>query len=181
MEILVRGKHFDVSKDVEERAEQKLQHLEHYLPLLNDGMCHVDLAYEKSKEPDHRFIVHVNVSAHGIHLQATGHAEQPELAIDHAAHVLVRQARRQKDRIYSHGRSNEKALPQPRVDTEVTAGVPSRVKRFAMKPMTVVEAMEQIEALGHSFYVFHHVEEESIAVLYRRNAGGYGMILPDLP
>ena len=50
-----------------------------------------------------------------------------------------------------------------------------------MKPMTVGEATEQIEALGHDFYVFHHAEEEKVAVLYRRHAGGYGLILPELP
>lgn len=180
MEILINGKHFDVSERVEDRAQDKLQHLEHFLPLLSDGICHVDLAYEKSKEPERRFIVHINVKAHGVHLQATGHADQPETAIDHAAQVLVRQARRQKDRIYSHGRQNEE-MPPPRVDTEVVSGVPARVKRFDMKPMTVVEAMEQIEALGHNFYVFRHAEEERIAVLYRRNSGGYGLILPEVP
>ena len=183
MEINVRGKHFSVPEDVEERARTKFQHLEHYLPLLKDGTCNVDLSHEKAKEPDRRFIVHVNVSAHGVHLQATGHAEQPEAAIDHAAHVLTRQAQRQKDRLYSHGRhggKETKPAPAPE-EPDISPGRPARVKRFVMKPMTVSEAMEQIEALGHSFYVFHHANEERVAVLYRRHAGGYGLILPELP
>ena len=183
MEIKVRGKHFSVPQHVEERARTKFQHLEHYLPLLKDGTCDVDLSHEKAKEPNRRFTVHVNVSAHGIHLQATGHAEQPEAAIDHAAHVLTRQAQRQKDRLYGHGRQGgqePKLEPAPE-EPDVSPGRPARVKRFVMKPMTVAEAMEQIEALGHSFYVFHHEAEERVAVLYRRNAGGYGLILPELP
>ena len=180
MEINVRGKHFSVPEHVEERAQTKFQHLEHYLPLLQDGTCDVDLSHEKAKEPDRRFTVHVNVSAHGVHLQATGHAEQPEAAIDHAAHVLTRQAQRQKDRIYSHGRRAEGGVT-PAPEPDVSPGRAARVKRFAMKPMTVAEATEQIEALGHSFFVFQHVSEEQIAVLYRRNAGGYGLILPELP
>lgn len=180
MEIKVRGKHFSVPQHVEERARTKFQHLEHYLPLLKDGTCDVDLSHENAKDPNRRYTVHVNVSAHGVHLQATGHAEQPEAAIDHAAHVLTRQAQRQKDRLYSHGRHGvEEVMPAPEVD--VSPGRPARVKRFVMKPMTVAEAMEQIEALGHSFYVFHHANEERVAVLYRRHAGGYGLILPELP
>ena len=180
MEIKVRGKHFNVPEHVEERAQTKFRHLEHYLPLLKDGTCDVDLSQENAKDPNRRFTVHVNVSAHGVHLQATGHAEQPEAAIDHAAHVLARQAQRQKDRLYSHGRrGGAEAKPPSQVD--VSPGRPARVKRFVMKPMTVAEAMEQIEALGHSFYVFHHEAEERVAVLYRRHAGGYGLILPELP
>lgn len=180
MEVTVRGKHFHVPASVEERARTKLSRLNHYLPLLDDGTCEVDVAHEKAKEPDRRFNVHVNVSAHGVHLHATGHADDPEAAIDHAVQVLTRQAKRKKGRLYSRGRQGQG------VDIEDDAsGQPhpalARVKRYAMKPMTIAEAMEQLEALGHDFYVFHHLEEEKVAVLYRRHAGDYGMILPEVP
>ncbi len=69
MDITIRGKHFDVPQRVQERARDKFSRLQHYLPLLNDGVCEVDLAHEKAKEPDRRFVVHVNVSAHGVHLR----------------------------------------------------------------------------------------------------------------
>jgi len=177
MEIIVRGKHFTVSPELEDRAQNKLGHLERYLPLLSDATCDVDLAHEKAKNPERRFVAHVNVSAHGLHLHATGHAEQPEAAIDHAAQVLARQARRQKTRLY-HGRQ-DRPREQPRVDTGLQPDVPARTKRFGIKPMSVAEATEQIEALGHSFYIFEHVDEERVAVLYRRHAGGYGLIIPD--
>ena len=180
MEVLVRGQHYHVPKNVEERAREKLSRLDHYLPLLSDGICEVELLHENAKEPDRRFVVHVNMSAHGVHLHATGHAESPEAAIDHAAHVLTRQAQRKKDRLYNRGRQRQ-ADATPEVAAEITVRSPARVKRFVMKPMTVAEATEQIEALGHDFYVFHHAGEEKVAVLYRRHAGGYGLILPELP
>jgi putative sigma-54 modulation protein len=181
MEVLVRGQHYHVTGEVEERAREKLSRLDHYLPLLRDGTCEVDLLHEKAKEPDRRFVVHVNMSAHGVHLHATGHAESPEAAIDHAAHVLTRQAQRKKDRLYSHNRQRRPDPAPEVVPDEVVVRLPARIKRFAMKPMDVAEAMEQIEALGHDFYVFHHADEDSVAVLYRRHAGGYGLILPELP
>ncbi|MCH7698796.1 MAG: sigma 54 modulation/S30EA ribosomal C-terminal domain-containing protein [Chloroflexi bacterium] len=99
--------------------------------------------------------------------------------MDHAVHVLTRQAERKKARLYSHGR-NQRREGAPEQSGEPRRS-PERVKRFVMKPMTVGEATEQIEALGHDFYVFHHAEEEKVAVLYRRHAGGYGLILPELP
>lgn len=180
MEVIVRGQHFHVPKDVEERAREKLSRVGHYLPLLSDGTCEVDLLHAKAKEPDRQFVVHVNMSAHGVHLHATGHAETPEAAIDHAAHVLTRQAQRKKDRLYGHGRQR-KAEPAPEAVAGASVRLPARVKRFTMKPMNIAEATEQIEALGHDFFVFHHAEEDRVAVLYRRHAGGYGLILPELP
>lgn len=179
MEITVRGKHFHVPAHVEERARSKLSRLNHYLPLLDEGTCEVDFSHEQAREPSKRYYVHVNVSAHGVHLQATGHAEEPEAAMDHAVHVLTRQAERKKARLYSHGR-NQRQEGAPEQSGEPRRS-PERVKRFVMKPMTVGEATEQLEALGHDFYVFHHAEEEKVAVLYRRHAGGYGLILPELP
>ncbi len=180
MDVTVRGKHFHVPSHVEEHAQEKLSRLDRYLPLLSDGTCEVDLLHEKAKEPDRRFVVHVNMSAHGVHLHATGHAESPEAAIDHAAHVLTRQAQRKKDRLYGRGRQGHvEAAPEVAAETAVRS--PARVKRFSMKPMSVAEAAEQIEALGHDFYVFQHAEEDRVAVLYRRHAGGYGLILPELP
>jgi putative sigma-54 modulation protein len=42
------------------------------------------------------------------------------------------------------------------------------------------EAIEQMELLGHDFYVFYNVEEEGINVLYRRRDGDYGLLEPTL-
>ncbi len=115
MDITIRGKHFDVPERVQERARDKFSRLQHYLPLLNEGVCEVDLAHEKAKEPDRRFVVHVNVSGHGVHLRVEAHATDPEMAIDHAARVLNRQAQRHKDRLYRRGRGRapKGALPAP--------------------------------------------------------------------
>lgn len=183
MDIIVRGMHLDVTEAIEERAREKLARLEHYLPLLKDGTCEVDLTHEKAKEPDRRFIAHVTVSAHGVHLQAQEHAGHVEAAVDQVAHVLTRQARREKDRLYGRGRARESkdAIAEPpEPDSEEPSRV-GKVKRFAVKPMTVAEAQEQIEALGHTFFVFHDADEDQVAVLYRRHAGDYGLIVPELP
>ena len=52
-----------------------------------------------------------------------------------------------------------------------------RTKRFTVKPMSVEEAILQMNLLGHSFFVFRNTDfGDAICVVYRRNNGGYGII-----
>jgi len=55
-----------------------------------------------------------------------------------------------------------------------------RVKQFSVEPMYPEEAIEQMELLGHSFYVFYNAGEERLNVLYRRSDGNYGLLQPEL-
>ena len=51
-----------------------------------------------------------------------------------------------------------------------------RTKKFPIKPMTVDEAILQMDLLGHSFYAFKDEDGGAFAVVYKRNDGGYGLI-----
>ena len=51
-----------------------------------------------------------------------------------------------------------------------------RTKRFAVQPMSVEEAILQMNLLGHSFFVFRNTESDSVDVVYKRNDEGYGLI-----
>jgi putative sigma-54 modulation protein len=53
-----------------------------------------------------------------------------------------------------------------------------RTKEFQFKPMFSDEAVEQMELLGHDFFVFRDAENSQINVLYRREDGNYGLIVP---
>ncbi|MCK4832654.1 MAG: sigma 54 modulation/S30EA ribosomal C-terminal domain-containing protein, partial [Anaerolineales bacterium] len=55
-----------------------------------------------------------------------------------------------------------------------------RVKRFSVVPMMQEEAIEQMELLGHDFFVFFSLEENGINVLYSRSDKGYGLLIPEL-
>jgi putative sigma-54 modulation protein len=55
-----------------------------------------------------------------------------------------------------------------------------KVKRFALKPMDVEEAVMQMELLGHDFFVFSNAETDQVNVVYKRRDGNYGLIEPDL-
>lgn len=55
-----------------------------------------------------------------------------------------------------------------------------RRKVIEVAPMTEEEAIEQMELLGHSFFVFYHAERQRINVLYKRSNGGYGVLDPKI-
>ena len=54
-----------------------------------------------------------------------------------------------------------------------------RTKHFAVKPMSVDEAILQMNLLGHQFFMFRNTENEEINVVYRRKDGNYGLLEPD--
>lgn len=55
-----------------------------------------------------------------------------------------------------------------------------KTKNFKLTPMTVKEAEEEMDMLGHSFYVFLEAKTHSVQVLYRRNDGDIGLIEPQI-
>jgi len=53
-----------------------------------------------------------------------------------------------------------------------------RTKYFAMPPMSIEAALEQLQLVGHDFYMFRNAQTGEINVIYERNHGGYGVIQP---
>ena len=54
-----------------------------------------------------------------------------------------------------------------------------KVKRFALRPLAVEDAVVQMELLGHAFFVFRNARTEDVNVIYRRRDGAYGLIEPE--
>ena len=54
-----------------------------------------------------------------------------------------------------------------------------RTKKFYFKPMSVEEAILQMNLLEHEFYVFTNQDTDKVNVVYKRKKGGYGLIVPD--
>jgi putative sigma-54 modulation protein len=68
--------------------------------------------------------------------------------------------------------------PELEPDEENGVGDLVRTKRFGVKPMDVEEAIEQMELLGHDFFLFHYADEDIPSVVYRRRDGAYGLLIP---
>ena len=103
-------------------------------------------------------------------------------ALDKGIDILERQMKKLRTRL---GRDLRK---KPTVAEEAPAEAPEieavdeaeekviRIKRYAAKPMTVEDAILEMDLLGHSFYMFNNQESGNIATVYRRKDGGCGLI-----
>ena len=80
-------------------------------------------------------------------------------------------------------RSTDVATEEPSAETEeatIPSGKVVRVKRFSMKPLTVEEAVTQMELLGHDFFFLFNGTTGQYNVLYQRRDGDYTVIEPEL-
>lgn len=179
MELQISGKNIQLMPQVCSYAERKLGKLNRYLP--NIIMSSVEISEEKTKSPQQRFVVQVTVDTGNTLLRGEERGDDLFTAIDKVAKVVSRRIKQYKEKLYEKGRGNSLArselseavetLPAPRV---------VKVKRFAVKPMSMSEAVEQMELLGHDFFLFLNSETEELNLLYRRQDGNYGLIEPEL-
>jgi putative sigma-54 modulation protein len=188
MDIIFRGQHVTVPEDFRSYANDHLSKITRYLPSADHAI--VDLRRE-AKGEDGRYVVQVTVSANGRYLRAEERHFDLTVAIDACADVLSRQVVRLKERklLRSERRVNKDELvasgeeveeePNLPPDAELIEGRVVRMKQFSMKPMTEAEAIEQMEMLGHNFFLFQDTDRDTLALLYRRRDGDYGMILPE--
>ena len=191
MEIVVRGRNVSVSERVEEYVEKKIGKLERYLPIIDEAR--MELSQEETRSAQHRMIAQLTVRSRGKVLRAEERDQDMFSAIDLVAEKMQRQITRFKDRLYSRGQVRGAETVRVPEATEIVAemeveavaeaeavGSIVRTKTFLVTPMNPEEAIEQMELLGHDFFVFYNSDVDGINVLYRRRSGDYGLLQPEL-
>ena len=183
MELQISSKNMELSPEVRHYIERKLGKLSHYLPNIVESK--VEVFEEKTKAPQQRFIVQLTVNGNGILLRSQERGANLFTAIDKVATVINRQIGRYKGKLHDK-RIGKKGNPPARsgLNEETETTKPSRrvvkVKRFTIKPMSVDEAIDQMELLGHAFFLFFNDDTEELNLLYRRKDDNYGLIEPEL-
>jgi putative sigma-54 modulation protein len=207
VEVTVRPKNFKLQPNIETQVRKRVERLTHHLENLDS--CEVLLTQEPTRFNAQRVqnVVQITLRTRNNNLIRSEVADTDLLtAIDQAMDHLTRQIERFKGRYYQRkkgkqgvGKSSAEIVtmrPTPADETEAAAPPVSprlsgetdedvlgdivRVKRFNVQPMYPEEALEQMELLGHNFYVFYNAGEESLNVLYRRSDGNYGLLQPEL-
>ena len=195
MELTFRSRHVTVTDSLREYTNRKLSRLSRYLPPVDEAV--VELKQEGG-EKARRYVVQLTVNCNGTYLRAEERGSRLLPAIDAAADILSRQARRFKEKVYhrdKHVKARQAALAgkaaepveveeeereeEEEEETEIVLGRVVRIKRFPVKPMTEEEAIEQMELLHHDFFLFFDADANTYALLYRRREGDYGMIIPE--
>jgi len=102
-------------------------------------------------------------------------------AINLATEKIERQLRRLHERRADwHGPRAEPESPEEDVPGELEDGEEIvRTKRFPVKPIDALEAIEQMKLLGHDFFVFQNLDAGTISLAYRRRDGTYGLLIPE--
>ena len=180
MELRITSKNIDLTNEVQRHIEDKLGKLARHLP--NIGEAKVEIAEEKTKSRRHRFIVQVTVDSKGTLLRGEERGDNLLTAITKVADVMDRQISHYKGKLYSKGRGT--SLSRGSFSQEAASPPASnkvvRVKRFAVKPMSVDEAIDQMRLLGHEFFLFLDADSQGLKLVYRRKYGNYGLIEPEL-
>ena len=176
MELNISGKNVDLPAEVQRHIERKLAKLARHLP--NIGETRVEITEEKTRSQQHRFVAQITVNTRGNLLRSEERGENMLTVIDKAVKKMDRQIKRYKDKLHEKGRGNSPIRNKP---DEEAASSPIqnklvKIKRFTVKPMTADEAIEQMELLGHAFFLFFSTDSEQPKLLYRRKDDNYGLI-----
>jgi putative sigma-54 modulation protein len=191
MEILISGKNLDVTSADRDYVEKKLATLQRHFNSLRILVLHVVLSEEKTKSAEKRFVVEFTTNVGDTMLRAEERGPDLHVAVDRTAEVMDRHIERFRGRKQSRRRTvqiakaktedetNEPVEPDATEDADTSSRI-VRVKRHSLKPTSVDEAIDQMELLGHDFYVFLNRDSEEVNVVYRRKDGDYGIIEPQV-
>ena len=178
MELQIIGKNVKLAPEVHHYIERKLGKLGRHLPNITESK--VEVSEEKTKSPQQRFVVRVTIKGSGTLLRGESKGENPLEATDKVVATMERQIEHYKGKLYNKRRGSSFARSEFSEETETTPPSVVKVKRFAVKPMSVAEAIDQMELLGHDFFLFFNADTEELNLLYRRKDGNYGLIEPEL-
>jgi putative sigma-54 modulation protein len=183
MEVAIHGHNLEVTTRLQNYVEKKVGRLDRYLPNLSS--VRVDLTSEHTRSAVERQVAQITIrDDRGTILRAEERNSDIFAAIDSVIDKLYRQIERyrgKKQRKY-RGAQEDLNLGEPlplEEDEEFEDSSIVRTKRFVLHPMSADEAIDQMELLGHDFFVFFNAEEEAINVLYRRHDGNYGLLQPE--
>jgi putative sigma-54 modulation protein len=179
MQVTVTFRHIEPTEPLRQYAADKLQRLSKYLH--RPMGAHVILSVLKK---NHR--AEINLSANGTSLFSEEVTNDLYSAIDLALGKIERQVKKLNAKRKNH--QAEHTLPGLRLqilspDRVDERGAPEiiRTRRIPAKPMSIEEAVMQIDLTNNEFFVFRNAQSESLSVIYRRKDGNYGLIENDIP
>ena len=169
MNIIINGRHMDLTENLKDYTEEKINRFEKYLANISEAT--VTLSVEK-----YRHKAEALLKINGSMIQAESITSEMYSSIDEVVEKLESQVRKYKEKVVSRRknmRQQADSLPE-----EESAPMIIKNKSFDIKPMSVEEAAVSMEMMERSFFVFTNASSGDINVLYQRNDGNLGLIEP---
>ena len=180
MQVNITFRHLEPTDALKTHVRDRVSHVGRYIdrPSEAHAVLHVE-------NLDHH--AEITVKAGRFLLRGTGRSPDMYASIDAAADRIEKQLKKHKEKLYAHHKGNghvvEVATLEVRHDVLDILEHPERrshrvVKstKFQAKPMTVDEALLQLDLLDANFYVFQNAKDRAINVVYRRDDGNFGLI-----
>ena len=206
VEIVVHGRHLDISNRFREHATEKVSRIDRFGVQID----RVDLELSKEPNPrlsDRAFKVELTCRGRGAVIRAEACSADKYSALDLAAGKLEERLRRAHDRSRVHkGSRHSKRIELPADGAEYASAESARAavgvedpdahlghedevyafgpivvrdKTHPTEPMTIAQAVTEMELVGHDFYLFHDIDSDAPAVVYFRKGYDYGLIRID--
>ncbi|WP_082098951.1 ribosome hibernation-promoting factor, HPF/YfiA family [Demequina iriomotensis] len=201
MDIAIVGRHTKVSEDMRQKIFEKMEKVEALAPRATRADIHV--VHERNpKQSSDRERVEITVRGRGV-VRAEAAAEDRFVALDGAMQKLTEQLRKLHERkAHRHqGKAGLHTVPPVEAlagesedragSVEAWEGAPEgshreipidgtpiiiRSKTHSAAPMTIADAVDQMELVGHDFFLFHDSDSGLASAVYRRRGWTYGVI-----
>ncbi len=186
MNIHLHAKNFELGERLRSYAEKKLARLDRYLPHITQVTLELS---EEHRRSGNKSIAQLTVrDRRGTILRAEERSEADAFAaIDAVVDKMYRQISRYKGKRRRRAGDKFELLEPELAAAEIPEGITEeeeptpqivRRKQIEVLPMTEEEAIDQMELLGHDFFMFFNAETRTINVLYRRKEGNFGLLQP---
>lgn len=174
MNVNVKGRNIDVTPALKDYVEKKITKVTRQFKTVGDIS-----AVLKVEKGNH--IVEITVPASGILLRAQETTKDMYSSIDLVVEKIERQVHKYKTRLMKrkYGNFVDAAPPAPAAAEDDGEFEIIKNKKFTLHPMTVEEAILQMNLLNHDFFVFYDPDLGNTNVVYRRKDGKYGLLSPE--
>jgi putative sigma-54 modulation protein len=173
MKFTFMEKKIGVSEDLRTYAEKKIGKIDRFFK--QESEAFVTFSTERG-----RFLAEATIKNNGMFYRVSELTSDMYASIDSAVAGIERQIRKNKTRLDKRlrdGALEREVKPIAAGDEGEEEFKVVRNKKFYIAPMSVEEAILQMNLLQHTFFVFKNVEEQdAFSVVYRRKNGGYGLI-----
>jgi len=188
LELQIKTHHMKLDDELREYIEKRVTKLDR----INERIT--EAKFEMREQPHHnptvRYVGQFTIATSRGILRAEEKNAEPHAVVDLVTDKMARQIRRFHERKINRTKREALNLGQMAAnhsdeliyDTDESEDVGKiiRSKHFKVQPMDTDEAVEQMELLGHDFFVFFNLEAGQMNVLYRRNDGAFGVLEPEL-
>lgn len=204
MDIVVTGRHCTISPELKELVAERMSTVER----LRDRVIRAEVEFDAKDAPKHpsdAVNVQITLRSRGPVVRAEARSSDKTAAFEMALDRMKTQLRKAADRRKTHrglrtadapfiaseavlspaepAQDQDDVVPSRNVAGLVVTGdgpLVVREKVFETTPLTLAQALDEMELVGHDFFLFQNAETGRPSVVYRRKAYNYGLIQLDI-